>query len=72
MHTSLAEHARYCLCKRGGGQAQSRPCSVFAVTDEQEDSADGKATLLQRIEQLEKQLARATKSINRGTRGSSS
>jgi len=31
------------------------------VTDEPEDIADGTATLLQCIEQLEKQLARATK-----------
>ena len=45
--------------------------SVFAVIDKQEDGADDKATLHQRIAQLEEQLARATKS-NRGARGSSS
>jgi len=57
--------------KRGGGQVQSHSRGVFSVTDEPEDSADGNATLLQRIEQLEKQLARATKG-NRGACGSSS
>jgi len=43
----------------------------FSVADEPEDGADGTATLLQCIEQLEKQLTRAIKS-NRGARGSSS
>ena len=41
------------------------------MTDEQGHSADGKTTLLQHIEQLQKQLARTTKS-NCGARGSSS
>jgi len=57
--------------ERGGRQAQSRSRSVFAVTDEEDDSADGTATLLKCIEQLEKQLACAAQG-NHGARGSSS
>jgi len=53
---SLSAHTT-ASAKRAGGHAQSHPRSVFAMTDEQEDSADGTATLLQHIEQLEKQLA---------------
>ena len=45
---SLSTHAAV-SAEPGGGHAQSRPRSDFAVTDEQEDDADDKATLVQCI-----------------------
>ena len=53
--------------ERAGGRTQSRPRSVFAVSDEEQEK-DGNADLLQRIAQLEKQLNQSTK----GSKGSSS
>jgi len=55
----------------GSGRIQSRSRSVFMVTDEPESSATGEATLLKRLEQIEKQLEQVAKG-NRGARGSSS
>jgi len=50
---------------------QSQSCNVFAVTDEPEASSTGEATLLKRLEQIEKQLEQVAKG-NRSARNSSS
>jgi len=47
--------------ERGSGRIQSHSRNVFMVSDEQEGSSTGEATLLKRLEQIEKQLEQVAK-----------
>jgi len=60
----------YVSASRAGGQGQSCPRNIFAVTDEKQKKGEN-GDLLQRIAQLEKQLKQATTGSNKNAQGSS-
>jgi len=57
----------YSSASRAGGQGQSRPRNIYAVTHDKQETGDN-ADLLQHIARLEKQLKQATMGAQRCSR----
>jgi len=66
----LVDARTYVSATRAGGQGQSHPRNIFAVTDDKQEKGEN-ADLLQRIAQLEKQRKQATTGSNKNAQGSS-